>query len=188
MSQIPFGGRTALASAAVVLFALWTGLARPASAQPVPPVPAADEPMVTRLGQSEQTRNSSTGYYFHHLPGEATIQVQVEGSVLYPGLYEVGAGSDLRRVLALAGGPRLDVRDRQSDRRVDIRVLRPSEGAIYISTLAQASVRPDLIPALRHDDTVLVDVVMRRRFGWQDAATVIGALGTVAFLIQTAGN
>ena len=175
--------RTALALS-LVLVAF--GLARPAAAQPVTGAPPADEPMVTRLGQSEQTRNNSTGYYFHHLPGEATVQVQVEGSVLYPGLYEVGVGTDLRRVLALAGGPRLDVRDRQSDRRVDLRILRPSEGAVYVSSLATASVRPDLIPALRHDDTVLVDVVTRRRFGWQDAATILGALGTVGFLVQSA--
>ena len=162
-------------------------LAAPAIAQPVSP-PAAEAPLVTRLGQSEQTRSNSTGYYYHHLPGEATIQVQVEGAVLYPGLYEVGVGTDLRRVLALAGGPRLDVRDRDSDRRVDIRLLRPSEGAIYISTLAAASVRPDLIPPMRHDDTVLVDVISRRRFTIQDAATIIGALGTFGFLIQAATN
>ena len=161
-------------------------LAAPAVlAQPSPAAPAEDVP-VTRLGQSEQTRSNSTGYYYNHLPGEATIQVQVEGSVLYPGLYEVGVGTDLRRVLALAGGPRLDVRDRNSDRRVDIRLLRPSEGAVYISSLATASVRPDLIPPLRHDDTVLVDVIERRRFGLQDAATILGALGTFGFLIQAA--
>ena len=162
-------------------------LAAPALAQPVSP-PPAEAPLVTRLGQSEQTRSNSTGYYYNHLPGEATIQVQVEGAVLYPGLYEVGVGTDLRRVLALAGGPRLDVRDRDSDRRVDIRLLRPSEGAIYISTLAAASVRPDLIPPMRHDDTVLVDVISRRRFTIQDAATIIGALGTFGFLIQAVTN
>ena len=162
-------------------------LAAPALAQPVSP-PPAEAPLVTRLGQSEQTRSNSTGYYYNHLPGEATIQVQVEGTVLYPGLYEVGVGTDLRRVLALAGGPRLDVRDRDSDRRVDIRLLRPSEGAIYISTLAAASVRPDLIPPMRHDDTVLVDVISRRRFTIQDAATIIGALGTFGFLIQAVTN
>ncbi len=87
-------------------------------------------------------------------------------------------------MLALAGGPRLDVRDRDSDRRVDIRLLRPSEGAIYISTLASAAVRPDQIPPLRHDDTILVDVISKRRFTIQDAATIIGALGTFGFLIQ----
>lgn len=156
-----------------------------ASAQPQVATPAA-EPLVTRLGQSEQTRHNTTGYYYHHLPGEATIQIQVEGTVLYPGLYEVSAETDLRRVLALAGGPRYDVRDRQSDRRVEIRLLRPHAGQIYGATLADAAVNPTVIPALRHDDVLLVDVIERRRFGWQDAATLVGALGTFAFLLQAA--
>lgn len=156
-----------------------------AAAQPAAPAAAA-EPLVTRLGQSEQTRHNTTGYYYHHLPGEATIQVQVEGTVLYPGLYEVAADTDLRRVLALAGGPRYDVRDRQSDRRVEIRLLRPYAGQVYGATLADAAVNPSLIPPLRHDDVLLVDVIERRRFSWQDAATVVGALGTFGFLIQAA--
>ncbi len=153
-----------------------------AQAQPVAP----PETPVTRLGQSEQTRHNTTGYYYHHLPGEATIQVQVEGTVLYPGLYEVSAETDLRRVLALAGGPRYDVRDRQSDRRVEIRILRPFSGQVYGATLADAAVNPSVIPPLRHDDVLLVDVIERRRFGWQDAATIVGALGTFGFLLQAA--
>ena len=158
-------------------------MASAACAQPV--APTAEQP-VTRLGQSEQTRQNTTGYYYHHLPGEATIQVQVEGTVLYPGLYEVGTETDLRRVLALAGGPRYDVRDRQSDRRVELRILRPYAGQIYAATLADAAVNPSVIPPLRHDDVLLVDVIERRRFGWQDAATIVGALGTFGFLIQAA--
>lgn len=167
------------------LAALLLGAA--AQAQPGASQPAAppDTP-VTRLGQSEQTRHNTTGYYYHHLPGEATIQVQVEGTVLYPGLYEVSAETDLRRVLALAGGPRYDLRDRQSDRRVEIRVLRPFAGQVYGATLADAAVNPSVIPALRHDDVLLVDVIERRRFGWQDVATLVGALGTFGFLIQAA--
>ena len=164
---------------AVLLVAL-----APLAAAAQPTRPPGDTSPVTRLGQSEQTRSNSTGYYYNHLPGEATIQVQVEGAVAYPGLYEVGVGTDLRRVLALAGGPRLDARDRDSDRRVDIQLLRPSEGAIFVSTLAAASVRPDLIPPLHHDDTILIDVISKRRFTVQDAATIIGALGTFGFLIQ----
>lgn len=143
---------------------------------------------VTRLGQSEQTRHNTAGYYYHHLPGEATIQVQVQGTVLYPGLYEIAAGTDLRRLLALAGGPRYDVRDRTSDRRVEVRLLRPNIGQVYGATLADAAVNPALIPPLRHDDALLIDVVERRRFGWQDAATLVGAVGTLGFLIQALAN
>ena len=109
--------------------------------------------------------------------------------MLSPGLYEVADEADLRQVLALAGGPRVDIRDRQSERRVEIRLVRPGAGLVYGALLADAIADPSTIPPLRHDDAVLVEVVDKRRFGWQDAATVIGAAGTVAFLFQLlAGN
>lgn len=154
------------------LAALLLALAVPAEAQPV-----------TRIGQSEQMRQNTTGYYYYHLPGEATIQVSVEGAVLYPGLYEVAVETDLRRVLALAGGPRFDVRDRNSDRRVELRLYRPEAGQIYAATLADAVSNPSYIPDLRHDDALLIDVIERRRIGWQDFATIVGTIGTVAFLV-----
>lgn len=161
-----------------------------ALAQPVDPsgdAASSDRP-VTRLGQSELTESNAPGYYRHHIPGEATIQVQVEGAVVSPGLYEISDETDLRQLLALTGGPRVDVRDRQSDRRVELRLIRPGTGMIYGALLADAAANPQVIPTLRHDDALLVDVVDRRRFGWQDAATVIGAAGTVAFLFQVLAN
>ncbi|WP_420457139.1 hypothetical protein [Rubrivirga sp.] len=146
-----------------------------ALAQPV------DRP-VTRIGQSEQTVSNAPGYYRHHLPGEATIQVQVEGSVVNPGLYEIADETDLRQLLALSGGPRVETRDRTSDRRIELRLIRPGTGLLYGALLADAAANPAVIPPLRHDDALLVEVIERRRFGWQDAVTVIGAAGTVAFL------
>ena len=145
--------------------------------------PAADAQPVTRIGQSEQMRQNTAGYYYYHLPGEATIQVSVEGAVLYPGLYEVATETDLRRVLALAGGPRFEVRDRNSDRRVELRLYRPEAGEIYAATLADAASNPSFIPDLLHDDALIVDVIERRRIGWQDIATVVGTIGTLAFII-----
>ena len=167
----------------LLLLALGPALA---VAQPAPPTPA-DRP-VTRLGQSEQTQSNAPGYFRHHIPGEATIQVQVEGTVVSPGLYEVADETDLREVLALSGGPRIDIRDRQSSRRVELRLVRPGVGQIYAATLQEAAAYPAVIPPLRHDDALLVEVLDRRRFGWQDAATVVGAAGTVAFLFQLLGG
>ena len=156
----------------------------------VPAVAVAQTPdrPVTRIGQSEQTQSTAPGYYRHHLPGEATIQVAVEGAVLNPGLYEIADETDLRQVLALSGGPRIDIRDRQSSRRVELRLVRPGAGEIYAATMMDAAANPAVIPALRHDDALLVEVLDKRRFGWQDAATVIGAAGTVAFLISLLGG
>lgn len=158
----------------LALAALFLALALPASAQPV-----------TRIGQSEQMRQNTTGYYYYHLPGEATIQVSVEGSVLYPGLYEVATDTDMRRILSLAGGPRFEVRDRNSSRRVELRLFRPEVGQIYAATLADASSNPGFIPALQHNDALIVEVIERRRIGWQDIATVIGTIGTLAFIVTS---
>ncbi|MBC12016.1 hypothetical protein B1759_15530 [Rubrivirga sp. SAORIC476] len=158
-----------------------------ALAQPVDPYgrpDASTDRPVTRIGQSEQTVSSAPGYYRHHLPGEATIQVRVEGSVVNPGLYEVADETNLGDLLALTGGPRIDVRDRQSDRRVELRLIRPGTGQVYGALLVDAVANPSVIPPLLHQDALLVEVIDRRRFGWQDGATLIGAAGTVAFLFQ----
>ena len=93
-----------------------------------------------------------------------------------------------KQLLALAGGPQVSIRDVQSDRRVELRLIRPGIGLVYGATLADAAANPDVIPPLRHDDALLVEVVDKRRFGWQDAATLIGAAGTVAFLVQLLGG
>ena len=167
----------------VLLAGLLPALALAQTADPYGRPDASERP-VTRIGQSEQTVSNAPGYYQHHLPGEATIQVQVEGAVVNPGLYEIADETDLRRLLALSGGPRIDVRDRQSERRVELRLIRPGTGLIYGALLADAAGNPSVIPPLRHDDALLVEVIDKRRFGWQDAATVIGAAGTVAFLFQ----
>lgn len=128
-------------------------------------------------------RQNTTGYYYYHLPGEATIQVSVNGSVLYPGLYEVSTDTDMRRLLSLAGGPRFEVRDRNSNRRVELRLFRPDVGQIYAANLEDASSNPAFIPGLQHDDALVVEVIERRRIGWQDIATVIGTVGTLAFIV-----
>ena len=156
----------------------------PALATAQPTCQSASGRPVTRIGQAEQTESNAPGYYRHHLPGEATIQVQVEGAVVNPGLYEVADESSMSQVLALSGGPRVESRDRQNNRRVELRIVRPNVGMIYGATLGDAISNPSVVPGLCHQDALLVEVVDRRRFGWQDAATLVGAAGTVAFLFQ----
>ena len=162
-----------------LLLALAPGLAL---AQPT--CQSLDGQPATRIGQAEQIENNAPGYYRHHMPGEATIQVQVEGAVLNPGLYEVADETNMSQVLALSGGPRVDARDRQNNRRVELRIVRPQLGMIYGATLGDAITNPSVVPPLCNQDALLVEVVDRRQFGWQDAATLIGAAGTVAFLAQ----
>ena len=69
------------------------------------------DPCQGRLGRAELAEATSDTYYRFYLPGEATVQVHVAGTVEQPGLYEVSVGTDLGRLLALAGGPRYGVRE-----------------------------------------------------------------------------
>jgi len=147
-------------------------------------VSVADAQPLGRLGRSETMRSTAPGYYVYHQPGESTVQVAVEGAVRSPGLYEVALGTDLQRVLALAGGPSYDARDHNVSQRVEVRLFRPEQGVIYATLIQNVAASPGATPELREGDSVLVDVIRRRRFGWQDAATLIGALGTFGFLIQ----
>ena len=139
-----------------------------------------------RFGRAEMTESTAGTYYRYFVPGEATIQVSVSGSVIQPGLYEVGVGTDLGRLLALSGGPRIDTRNNRQKRRIELRLFRPRTGAdpIYATTMEDAAANPDAYPTLQEGDTLLVEVVQSDGFGWRDALTVAGGLSAVAVLLE----
>lgn len=170
----------------LALVALACALSLPAAAQTATSygTPATE----TSLGRGERIQQTTAGYYRFHMPGEATIQVSVEGAVPHPGLYEIGATTDLRQLLSLAGGPRIDNRERADRQKVEVRLFRSGEGQLYAATYADLASNP-VYPPLHESDTVLVEVVKSRRFGLQEAATVAGAVTAVALLINAfAGN
>ena len=152
--------------------------------------PISFDPCQGRLGRAELTQTNSDTYYRFSTPGDATVQVHVEGAVVQPGLYEVGVGTDAGRVLALAGGPQYDVRDATKHRRVEVRLFRPNAGPdpIYATSLEDTATNPSVYPALCEGDTMLVDVVERQGFSWQTAATIAGGISAVALLIQALSN
>lgn len=147
-------------------------------------VPASGQAEQGRLGRSEQVRSTAPGYYVYHQPGEATIQVAVEGAVVNPGLYEVAVGTELSRVLALSGGPSYDSRQPDQRQRVEVRLFRPAVGQLYAATIQDLSSNPDPVPSLREGDSIIVEVVMKRTFGWQDVFTIAGGVAAVAFLVD----
>ncbi|MEM1057220.1 MAG: SLBB domain-containing protein [Bacteroidota bacterium] len=153
-------------------------------------VPAlAQDPNDGRIGRSELIVNTTPGYYVHHQPGEASIQVAVEGAVRAPGLYEVAVGTKLNRLLALTGGATYEGRTADERQRVEVRLFRPSEGVVYRTTSDNVAADPDAYPALREGDTVIVDVVRKRRFSWRDGIAIAGSLTGVALLINAlSGN
>ena len=137
-----------------------------------------------RIGRSEMVVSTSPGYYVYHQPGEATIQVSVEGAVRNPGLYEVAVGTDLSRLLALTGGASYDARESNLSQRVEVRLFRPAEGVVYATTTADIAANPGAYPPLREGDSVIVDVIRKRKFGWQEAGIIVGAVSAVGFLIN----
>ena len=144
----------------------------------------AAAPPEGRLGRSALVVSTAPGYFVFHEPGEATLQVAVEGAVRNPGLYEVAVGTDLGRVLALAGGPAYDARQPDVEQRVEVRLFRPGPGLIYATTLQDVLGNPAPYPDLREGDALAVDVVSTRPFTWRDGLAVAGAVSAVAFLID----
>lgn len=174
------------------LFALGLALAlaAPALGQEAYPAPPDLDPCQGRLGRAELTENTSSTYFRFSAPGEATVQVHVQGAVEQPGLYEVGVGTDLGRLLALAGGPTYDVRESSRRRTVEVRLFRPRAGLapIYATTLEDTATNPGVYPRLCEGDTMLIDVVERQGFTWQAAATIAGGISAVALLLQALSN
>ena len=144
----------------------------------------AQEAPLGRLGRSELILNTAPGYYVFHEPGEATIQVAVEGAVRNPGLYEVALGTDLGRLLALAGGPAYDARQPDQEQTVEVRLFRPELGVIYATTFQDVLGNPAPYPDLAEGDALAIDVVTTRPFTWRDGLAVAGAVSAVAFLID----
>lgn len=147
-------------------------------------LPASGQAEQGRLGRSEQVLSTAPGYYVYHQPGEATIQVAVEGTVRNPGLYEVAVGTDLSRVLALSGGPSYDARQPDQRQYVEVRLFRPTIGQVYAATIQDLASNPAPVPPLREGDSVIVEVVSRRTFGWQDVFSIAGGIAAVAYLVE----
>lgn len=145
------------------------------------------DPCIGRLGRAELTETTATNTYFSYfVPGEATVQIHVEGAVQQPGLYEVGVGTGLGRVLALSGGPRYEARDSDRNREVEVRLFRPNSGSapIYAATLQDSATNPAVYPNLCEGDTLLIDVIESRRFGWQEIGIIAGGVSAVAIIVQ----
>lgn len=145
------------------------------------------DPCQGRLGRAQLTEVANTANYFQfYAPGEATVQVNVQGSVQRPGLYEIGVGTDVGRLLALSGGPLYAERDSDRDRRVEVRLFRPGQGpdAIYATLMQDTATNVDVYPPLCEGDTMLIDVIEKKSFGWQEIGIIAGGISAVAFIVQ----
>ena len=150
---------------------------------------SSDVVLAQNFGRVEQTESTSPNYYSYYQPGFATVQVHVIGSVPSPGLYEINEGTDLGVLMALAGGPSMDIRESRARRRIELRLFRGGETPIFQVDLADSSVNPDSYPVLEEGDVFRVDVIDRTRFSWRDALQIATAsLGVIFLADRITGN
>ena len=91
------------------------------------PLPTAAQSTDGGVGQREATRSNIAAYYYYAEPGDLTMQVNVWGTVRYPGRYEVKNGTDLGQLLSYAGGPQLTRRREQDEQIITVRVSGSNE-------------------------------------------------------------
>ncbi|MEM8557322.1 MAG: SLBB domain-containing protein [Bacteroidota bacterium] len=155
--------------------------------QTIPQPPTQGAPYTPgQFGRVERTSSNVQSYFFFTQPGEPTIQVYVVGAVVNPGLYEVGPGMDLGRLLALSGGPRLEAQQPERRRQTTVRLFRPTSGTspIFEASLDKSFTDVASYPVLREGDTLIIETIERPRFGVRDLLAIGGALGGVAFFID----
>ena len=134
----------------------------------------------------DKTR-TNTAFFFFAQPGDATIQISLWGSVRAPGIYEVPVGTNLDKLLTMAGGPPPDIRESGTRREVIIRLFR-EQGAgrtmIYEASLDRMLVETEAYPVLQDYDVLTLETIVHRGFGWRDALSVIISVGTLILIVE----
>ncbi len=144
-------------------------------------------PNAQTFGEVEDRQTNVASYFFHVLPGEATMQVYVWGTVRAPGLYVVSEATDLGELIALAGGPQL-ASIRNNDRREVTVRLYHTEGEIrtmaYESMLEEMIAAPGAYPPLQDGDIIEIATHEIQGFSWRDVLTIAGGVAAVALAVE----
>ena len=151
----------------------------------VPFAAEAQQPGVyTRV---EETINVGTAYFVHALPGQATKQIFMWGTIPAPGLYEVGVDTSLEKLITLAGGPPGVMRIRSDRRTTYLRLYRPegnSRALLYEITMRDFVQSPSSHPPLADGDVVEFETIQVRGLQWRDVLTIGSAtLGIISTLL-----
>lgn len=140
----------------------------------------------TGIALQERPRAGVAAYYYYAEPGDLTINVNVWGTVRYPGRYEVQTGTNLGELLSYAGGPLMQSRQEHDQRQVTIRISRPTEEGreiIYKAELDSMIVSSAKYPVMQHGDIVTIETVEMQGITWRDVLGVVGAAASVGVLI-----
>ncbi|RMF58362.1 MAG: hypothetical protein D6746_09840 [Bacteroidetes bacterium] len=142
------------------------------------------------FGRHNRITASGTAYHVFAEPGQATIQVQVVGAVS-AGIYEVSAGTDLGRLVALTG---LTLTPGASGTSVRYRVklFRDQPDGrrllLYDAPLEEMLANPGAYPVLQEGDVVMIESKVSQRFQWRDALTILTSLSTIILLVDRLSN
>ncbi|PSQ96294.1 MAG: hypothetical protein BRD51_05025 [Bacteroidetes bacterium SW_11_64_17] len=163
MIPLPCASRAGCSLFLVTLAAaLWTGL------------PEARAQEFGRLQNMKERTN--VAYFYFAPPGTATVQVQVQGTVPRPGIYEVADSTDLNKLLTMSGGAALEPRPENRDRPdITIRVYRPSDqsrAVVLEAPFEQILSGRKQFQQFRDGDVIVVETVNQRSFTWRDLLSV----------------
>lgn len=137
------------------------------------------------FGRIQETQ-TNTAYFFHAVPGEATVQVSVLGAVRVPGIYVVGATTRLDELFAMTGGSQQRESPEISSE-VDVKLFREDGGKrqlVYQDLLESMLTEPGRYPPLAEGDVLIIDQHLRRKFGWREGLSVLTAVGTLALVVD----
>jgi hypothetical protein len=174
----PFRGRVprSVLTLILVVVGIWMGRGTGAQAQ--------------EFGRlQEMKEQTNVAYFYFARPGDATVQVQVQGTVPRPGIYEVPDSIDLNRLLTMAGGAAFEPRPENRKRPdITIRVYRPGSNAQQRGKLLEASFEEVVagekrFRQFRDDDIIVVETVQERRFTIRDIFSFSSSLFSLALLI-----
>ncbi|WP_022836139.1 SLBB domain-containing protein [Salisaeta longa] len=130
---------------------------------------------IGRIAEMKETNN--VAYFYFARPGQATVQVQLWGTVPRPGIYEIPINTDLDKLLTMAGGAPIAPRgENQDPPKIYVRVFRPAtstEAPLFEARL-QDMLRGGLsYPDLQDGDIITVETIRPPDgFTWRDALSL----------------
>lgn len=150
------------------------------------------------FGRVDDYENNGGAYHSFYELGEATVQIQVLGSIGVTGLWEVGISIDLGQLIALAGGPTaaLNQETQGSTRSYSdgtVKLYRRAGGRrdlIYEAEIDRMLMEPEHYPPLQDGDVLVVETVtyQQNRLTWRDAILILNTVISTAVLIDNLRN
>lgn len=166
--------RSCIFASLLLAVGIWVGLGPTARAQ--------------EFGRlQEMKERTNVAYFYFAEPGEATVQVQVWGTVPRPGIYEVPDSTTLNKLLTMAGGAAIGPRPESQKRpEITVQVYRPKASGRAL--LLQAPIE-QILSGEKHfrqfqdNDVLLVETVQQERFTWRDVLSLFSTVVSLTLLV-----